>query len=71
MELSKESLEGIEVEHVDISSLPLLNTDLEVQGTYPPVVEAFRTKILAADSILFASPEYNYSVTCQSLHVYA
>lgn len=48
---------------MDISALPFLNTDLEVNGTYPPVVEAFRQKIAAADSILFASPEYNYSVT--------
>lgn len=43
--------------------MPLLNTDLEVQGTYPAAVEAFRTKIQEADSFLFASPEYNYSVT--------
>ncbi|MFQ6640206.1 hypothetical protein Gotur_014351 [Gossypium turneri] len=41
----------------------MLNTDLEVDGKYPPVVEAFRQRILVADSILFASPEYNYSVT--------
>lgn len=48
---------------MDISALPFLNTDLEVNGTYPPAVEAFRQKIDAADSILFASPEYNYSIT--------
>ena len=48
---------------MDISALPLLNTDLEVNGTYPPAVEVFREKIAAADSLLFASPEYNYSVT--------
>jgi NAD(P)H-dependent FMN reductase len=41
----------------------MLNTDLEVDGNFPPVVEAFRQKILQADSVLFASPEYNYSVT--------
>ncbi|KAL6010096.1 hypothetical protein ACLOJK_000527 [Asimina triloba] len=58
-----ESIQGMEIEYVDIAPLPFLNTDLEVDGTYPPAVEAFRRKILAADSILFASPEYNYSVT--------
>ncbi|XP_015876232.2 NADPH:quinone oxidoreductase [Ziziphus jujuba] len=63
IELSKNSIEGIEIEYVDISPLPFLNTDLEVQGTYPPAVEAFRKKIQEADSILFASPEYNFSVT--------
>ncbi|GKU91356.1 hypothetical protein SLEP1_g5242 [Rubroshorea leprosula] len=60
-----ESLKGIEIEEIDISSLPMLNTDLEgADGmAFPPVVEDFRSKILVADSILFASPEYNFSVT--------
>ncbi|KAK7323358.1 hypothetical protein VNO77_26829 [Canavalia gladiata] len=63
VELSKGSVEGMEIEHVDISLLPFVNTDLEKDGTYPPEIESFRRKILAADSILFASPEYNYSVS--------
>ncbi|XP_051123470.1 NADPH:quinone oxidoreductase-like [Andrographis paniculata] len=62
IDISK-SINGLEIEYVDISPLPFVNTDLEVNGTYPPAVEAFRQKILAADSILFASPEYNYSMT--------
>ncbi|XP_073024653.1 NADPH:quinone oxidoreductase-like [Primulina eburnea] len=62
IEISK-SINGLEIEYVDISPLPLLNTDLEVNGTYPPAVEAFRQKIFAADCFLFASPEYNFSVT--------
>ncbi|KAL0455878.1 UNVERIFIED_CONTAM: NADPH:quinone oxidoreductase [Sesamum latifolium] len=66
MEVSK-SINGLEIEYVDISPLPFLNTDLEVDGTYPPVVEAFRQKILAADSVLFASPEYNYSITAMEV----
>ena len=64
IELSKERVKGMEIEYVDISPLPMLNTDLEGEGgTFPPAVEAFRQKILEADSVLFASPEYNYSVT--------
>lgn len=63
IELCKGPIKGMEIEYVDISPLPMLNTDLEVNGTYPPAVEAFRQKILKADSILFASPEYNYSVS--------
>ncbi|KAF5469840.1 hypothetical protein F2P56_010399, partial [Juglans regia] len=62
IELSKE-INGLHVESVDIAPLPMLNTDLEVDGTYPSAVEAFRQKIKSADSILFASPEYNFSVT--------
>ncbi|XP_038712165.1 NAD(P)H:quinone oxidoreductase-like [Tripterygium wilfordii] len=63
IQITKESIPGMEIEYIDISPLPMLNTDLEVDGTYPPAVEAFRKKILEADSYLFASPEYNYSVT--------
>ncbi|KAG6630391.1 NADPH:quinone oxidoreductase-like [Carya illinoinensis] len=62
IELSK-GIDGLHIDHIDIAPLPMLNTDLEVDGTYPPAVEAFRQKVKAADSILFASPEYNYSVT--------
>lgn len=63
MRIAAAEIKGLNIEYVDISPLPLLNTDLEVDGTYPPEVEAFRQKILKADSFLFASPEYNYSVT--------
>ncbi|KAK3038957.1 hypothetical protein RJ639_027442 [Escallonia herrerae] len=63
IEVAEDCLQGIEVEFVEISHLPMLNTDLEGPGTFPHDVEAFRKKILEADSILFASPEYNYSVS--------
>ncbi|XP_078152427.1 NADPH:quinone oxidoreductase-like [Carex rostrata] len=62
IEICNESIPGLKVEFIDIEPLPFVNTDLEKDGTYPPVVEAFRQKILEADCILFASPEYNYSV---------
>lgn len=64
IELTKEQIEGVHVEYIEISELPMLNTDLEVEGAlYPPQVEAFRQKVLEADSCLFASPDYNYSIT--------
>jgi len=62
IELSK-NVEGVHIEYVNISNLPMLNTDLEKEGTYPIEVESFRKKILEADSFLFASPENNYSVS--------
>lgn len=71
IELSKGDLQGVQIEYIDISALPFLNTDLEEKGRYPPEVEAFRSKILLADSILFASPEYNYSVTGTLLVLYS
>ncbi|KAH6803425.1 NADPH:quinone oxidoreductase [Perilla frutescens var. frutescens] len=57
------SIEGLEVEYVDISALPFVNADLEANGAYPPIVEAFRMKVRAAHGVLFASPEYNYSLS--------
>ncbi|KAI9156983.1 hypothetical protein LWI28_015070 [Acer negundo] len=63
IQISKESINGMEIEYIDISGLGMVNTDLEVDGTFPPQVEEFRKKILEADSILFSSPDYNYSIT--------
>lgn len=62
MKICNDSINGMDIEYVDIEPLPMLNTDLEVDGTFPPPVAAFRQRILEADSILFATPEYNYSV---------
>jgi chromate reductase, NAD(P)H dehydrogenase (quinone) len=45
----------------DVSKFPLYNQDLE--KTMPPSVKEFKHKIREADSILFASPEHNYTVT--------
>uniref|UniRef100_A0A7C9ARY5 NAD(P)H dehydrogenase (quinone) n=3 Tax=Opuntia streptacantha TaxID=393608 RepID=A0A7C9ARY5_OPUST len=56
-------VEGMEMEHIDISVLPMINMDMVVDGKYPPIVEEFRSKIRAADAVFFASPEYNYSVS--------
>ncbi|KAL9675876.1 hypothetical protein QQ045_004084 [Rhodiola kirilowii] len=64
IKLSHESsIQGLQIDLVEIDSLPFINTDLEVAGKYPPAVEAFRQKILEADGFLFASPEYNYSIS--------
>ncbi|KAJ4780253.1 NADPH:quinone oxidoreductase [Rhynchospora pubera] len=63
IEICKESIPGMKIDFIDIEPLPFVNVDLEKNGTYPPVVEAFRQKILEADCVLFASPEYNYSVS--------
>ncbi|KAK6928910.1 NADPH-dependent FMN reductase-like, partial [Dillenia turbinata] len=61
--LCRESINGVQIKFVDISSLPFINTDLEVNGTFPPAVQDFRKTILQADAVLFATPEYNYSIT--------
>ncbi|MFS7947119.1 putative NAD(P)H dehydrogenase (quinone) [Helianthus anomalus] len=51
------------INYIDISPLPMLNTNLEIDGKYPQSVTTFRDQILQSDCFLFASPEYNCSVT--------
>jgi chromate reductase len=43
-----------------LEGIPPFNQDLENQP--PDQVKAFKTKIRAADAILIATPEYNYSI---------
>jgi chromate reductase len=45
----------------DISQIPPYNEDVRQQG-FPPPVETLRRQIAAADALLFACPEYNYSM---------
>ncbi len=44
----------------DISRFPLYNEDMEYDS--PEVVREFKARVRAADAILFATPEYNYSI---------
>ncbi len=53
---------GMEVTVADISQFPLYNEDVRAQG-FPPPVETLRQQIKAADALLFACPEYNYSMS--------
>jgi chromate reductase, NAD(P)H dehydrogenase (quinone) len=48
-------------EITDISKLPLYNPDLE--HAIPEAVKEFKDKVHAADAILIATPEHNYSIT--------
>ena len=54
--------EGMTLEIADISQLPLYNEDVKQAG-FPPVVQKLREQILAADALIFATPEYNYSMS--------
>ena len=55
--------DGITVEIADISDLPMYNADIEREHGFPEPVERFRAQLQEADGLLFATPEYNYSVT--------
>lgn len=52
--------EGVELEIFDLEGIPPFNQDLENQPVEK--VKEFKTKIRAADAILMATPEYNYSI---------
>lgn len=52
--------ESAALEIYDIAGLPLFNQDEERSPT--PKVAEFKQKIRAADAILIATPEYNYSI---------
>ena len=53
---------GMSIDIYDLAPIPMYNDDVRVAG-YPPEVQKFREAIAASDAILFASPEYNYSVS--------
>lgn len=48
------------LESFDLEGIPPFNQDLENQ--LPEKVKEFKAKIRAADAILIATPEYNYSI---------
>jgi chromate reductase, NAD(P)H dehydrogenase (quinone) len=53
---------GMNVTVADISQIPLYDEDVRAQG-FPAPVETLRQQIKAADALLFACPEYNYSMS--------
>lgn len=52
--------EGVELEIFDLEGIPPFNQDLENRPAEK--VKEFKAKIRAADAILIATPEYNYSI---------
>ena len=53
--------EGMALEIADISDLPIFNQDVLDAGM-PAPVKRFREQVGAADGLLIASPEYNFSI---------
>ena len=54
-------LDGIAIETCELANIPMYDGDVEAQGD-PEPVRAFKAHIAAADALLIATPEYNYSV---------
>jgi chromate reductase len=51
--------EGMTIEHLEIRDFPIYNMDRE--SDFPAIVTEFKNKIKAADGILMAVPEHNFS----------
>ncbi len=54
--------EQMEIIILDINDLPFYNGDVEAQGD-PASVVALKSAIRDADAVLFATPEYNWSIS--------
>jgi chromate reductase len=52
--------DNAEIEVFDLEGIPPFNQDLENQP--PQILKDFKVKIKAADALLIATPEYNYSI---------
>lgn len=53
--------EGMLLETFDLAPIPLYNGDVDAAGA-PEAVLHFKARIAAADALLIATPEYNYSI---------
>jgi chromate reductase len=53
--------EGMSLEIFDLSPIPFFNGDVDAVGV-PEPVQHFKQCIAAADALLIATPEYNYSL---------
>ncbi|MEO6938666.1 MAG: NAD(P)H-dependent oxidoreductase [Candidatus Kapaibacterium sp.] len=58
--------DGMTMEIADFSGLPIFNADEDQpppsSAQAPAIVQAFRDTLRAADALVIASPEYNYSI---------
>jgi chromate reductase len=53
--------EGVTFEIANIAQLPFYNADVEQRGL-PDSVKKFRAAVAASDALIFAVPEYNFSL---------
>lgn len=54
--------DGMTFELADIADIPFFNADVEQIG-FPDAVKQLRSRVAAADALIFAVPEYNFSLS--------
>ncbi len=55
--------ENTKLEIVDYSDVPLYNGDIERGSSFPEPVLELQSQLARADAVLFATPEYNWSIS--------
>jgi NAD(P)H-dependent FMN reductase len=60
-EAQRQAPPGDELEILSIADIPLYNYDVEI-AAYPQAVSALKERIVRADGLLIATPEYNNSI---------
>lgn len=53
---------GLTLEVLDLAPIPLFNQDAVDANALPEPVRHFKARLAAADALLIATPEYNYSI---------
>jgi chromate reductase len=51
----------LDIDIITLHDVELFNEDVEAEG-WPPNVQKLRQRIEPADAVIFATPEYNYSI---------
>lgn len=54
--------EGMEVDIVTLHGIPLYDGDLEAERGIPDSVVKLKERVRAADAVIIATPEYNFSI---------
>lgn len=60
---AEEAPDGVAVDIVTLHGIPMYNRDDERAHGFPDIVAEIRDKVAAADGLVLATPEYNYSVS--------
>ena len=63
LSLKKIVPEGMEISLFELHEIPMYNQDFEDEFGFPPAVQELRNAIKKADGLIFATPEYNGSMT--------
>ncbi|KAB2337677.1 NAD(P)H-dependent oxidoreductase [Cytobacillus depressus] len=52
----------LDIEILPIRDLPFYDQDMDIEMDPPEAVKEFKSKVAAADAVLWVTPEYNYSI---------